>query len=118
MAKQIKKPKKVEEPDLLPAMGLFTILIPMLLTMTAFSKLAIVEVNLPERSQMIMDNDVPPPPDEQALNLSLAIAMGTTLLGLLSAVPLLVIVGLLNMNSERLIQEMEEKGLKIINSLA
>jgi biopolymer transport protein ExbB/TolQ len=44
--------------------------------------------------------------------------MGTTLLGLLSAVPLLVIVGLLNMNSERLIQEMEEKGLKIINSLA
>jgi len=27
-------------------------------------------------------------------------------------------VGLLNMNSERLIQEMEEKGLKIINSLA
>jgi hypothetical protein len=32
-------------------------------------------------------------------------------------VPLLVIVGFLNMNSERLIQEMEEKGLKIINSL-
>jgi biopolymer transport protein ExbB/TolQ len=44
--------------------------------------------------------------------------MGTTLLGLLSAVPLLVLVGLLNMNSERLIQEMEEKGLKIINSLS
>jgi hypothetical protein len=44
--------------------------------------------------------------------------MGTPLLGLLSAVPLLVIVGLLNMNSERLIQEMEEKGLKIINSLS
>jgi biopolymer transport protein ExbB/TolQ len=43
--------------------------------------------------------------------------MGTTLEGLLSAVPLLVIVGFLNMNSERLIQEMEEKGLKIINSL-
>jgi hypothetical protein len=33
-------------------------------------------------------------------------------------VPLLVLVGLLNMNSERLIQEMEEKGLKIINSLS
>ena len=46
MAKQIKKPKKVEEPDLLPAMGLFTILIPMLLTMTAFSKLAIVGAKL------------------------------------------------------------------------
>ena len=53
----------------------------------------------------------------KALADGIAIAMGTTLLGLLSAVPLLVIVGLLNMNSERLIQEMEEKGLKIINSL-
>ena len=48
MARQLKKPAKPEEPDLLPAMGLFTILIPMLLSMTAFSKLAIVEVNLPE----------------------------------------------------------------------
>ena len=54
----------------------------------------------------------------KALADGIAIAMGTTLLGLLSAVPLLVIVGILNMNSERLIQEMEEKGLKIINSLA
>ena len=70
MARQLKKPAKPEEPDLLPAMGLFTILIPMLLSMTAFSKLAIVEVNLPERSMMQMDNDTPPEPDQQALNLS------------------------------------------------
>ena len=48
----------------------------------------------------------------------IAIAMGTTLLGLICAVPLLVLVGILNMNSERLIQEMEEKGLKIINALS
>lgn len=54
----------------------------------------------------------------KALADGIAIAMGTTLLGLLSAVPLLVIVGILNMNPERLIQEMEEKGLKIINSLS
>lgn len=54
----------------------------------------------------------------KALADGIAIAMGTTLLGLLAAVPLLVFVGLLNMNSERLIQEMEEKGLKIINSLS
>ena len=54
----------------------------------------------------------------KALADGIAIAMGTTLLGLLSAVPLLVLVGLLNMNSERLIQEMEEKGFKIINSLS
>ena len=73
MAKEIKKPAKPEQPDLLPAMGLFTILIPMLLSMTSFSKLAIVEVNLPERSMMQMDDQTPPPPDEQALNLSLAI---------------------------------------------
>lgn len=73
MAKEIKPSAKVEEPDLLPAMGLFTILIPMLLSMTSFQKLAIVEVNLPERSMMQMDDQTPPPPDEQALNLSLAI---------------------------------------------
>ncbi len=54
----------------------------------------------------------------KALSDGIAIAMGTTLLGLISAVPLLVVVGILNMNSERLIQEMEEKGLKIINSLS
>ena len=72
MARQLKKPAKPEEPDLLPAMGLFTILIPMLLSMAAFSKLAIVEVNLPERSVMSNDNSEPEP-DQQALNLSLAI---------------------------------------------
>ena len=73
MAKEIKKPGKVEEPDLLPAMGLFTILIPMLLSMTAFSKLAIVEVNLPERSMMQMDDQTPPPPDEQPLLMSISL---------------------------------------------
>lgn len=81
MAKEIKKPAKAEEPDLLPAMGLFTILIPMLLSMTAFSKLAIVEVNLPERSMMTMDNDTPPEPDQQALNLSLAITSDYLVIG-------------------------------------
>lgn len=80
MAKEIKKPGKVEEPDLLPAMGLFTILIPMLLSMTAFSKLAIVEINMPER-QMIMDNNEAPPPDEQALNLSVAITADYLVIG-------------------------------------
>lgn len=56
MAKEIKKPARPDEPDLLPAMGLFTILIPMLLSMTSFQKLAIVEVNLPERSMMQLDD--------------------------------------------------------------
>ena len=72
MAREVKKPAKPEEPDLLPAMGLFTILIPMLLSMAAFSKLATVDVALPERS--VMSNESPEQePDQQALNLSLAI---------------------------------------------
>ena len=67
---------------------------------------------------MLFRSNKPAAERPKALADGIAIAMGTTLLGLLSAVPLLVIVGLLNMNSERLIQEMEEKGLKIINSLS
>lgn len=81
MAKEIKKPARPDEPDLLPAMGLFTILIPMLLSMTSFQKLAIVEVNLPERSMMQLDDQTPPPPDEQALNLSLAITSDYLVIG-------------------------------------
>jgi hypothetical protein len=80
MAHEI-KPQPMQEPDLLPAMGLFTILIPLLLTMTAFQKLAIVEVNLPERSMMNMTDDPPPEPDQQALNLSLAITSDYLVIG-------------------------------------
>ncbi len=54
----------------------------------------------------------------KALADGIAIAMGTTLLGLLVAVPLLAIQGFLLMLGERVIEEMEEKGLKIINSLS
>lgn len=68
--------KKIEfkEPDLLPVMNLFTILIPFLLSMASFQKLAIVEVSLPERSEMVMNDEPPPEPDDQALNLSVAIS--------------------------------------------
>jgi biopolymer transport protein ExbB/TolQ len=54
----------------------------------------------------------------QALANGIAVAMGTTLLGLFVAIPLLIIQGFLSMFSERVIQEMEEKGLKVINSFA
>lgn len=54
----------------------------------------------------------------KALADGIAIAMGTTLLGLLVAVPLLAVQGFLLMVGERVIEEMEEKGLKIINSLS
>jgi biopolymer transport protein ExbD len=73
MAKQLKKAEKQKEMDMLPVMGLMTVLIPMLLTMTAFQKLAIVEINLPERSAISMDEE-PPPPDDNALNLTVAIS--------------------------------------------
>ncbi|GHV13458.1 translocation protein TolQ [Fibrobacterales bacterium] len=53
-----------------------------------------------------------------ALANGISVAMGTTLLGLAAAIPLLVINGFLSMFSERVIQEMEEKSLKVINSLA
>jgi len=73
MAKQLKKAAKVEEMDMLPVMSLMTVLIPVLLTMTAFQKLAIVEINLPERSEISMDSE-PPPPDDNALNLTVALS--------------------------------------------
>ncbi|MDR2999793.1 MAG: MotA/TolQ/ExbB proton channel family protein [Fibromonadaceae bacterium] len=54
----------------------------------------------------------------QALANGISIAMGTTLLGLAAAIPLLMVQGFLTMLSERVIQEMEEKSLKVINSFA
>jgi len=54
----------------------------------------------------------------QALANGISIAMGTTLLGLFWAIPLLIAQGFLSLFSERVIQEMEEKGLKVINSFA
>ena len=58
--------------DLLPVMALMTVLIPILLSMASFQKLAVVEINMPERS--MMDAGSPPPEvDDQALNLSVAV---------------------------------------------
>jgi biopolymer transport protein ExbB/TolQ len=54
----------------------------------------------------------------KALADGIAVAMATTFLGLIVAIPLLLIQGGLAMQAERLVEEMEEKGLKIINILA
>ncbi|NLB62973.1 MAG: biopolymer transporter ExbD [Fibrobacter sp.] len=72
MAKSRFKSEEPPELDLLPIMNLFSILIPFLITIASFQKLGIVEVNLPERSDMVMGEDNPEP-DEQALNLTVAI---------------------------------------------
>lgn len=54
----------------------------------------------------------------QALADGISVAMGTTLMGLIVAVPTLIAQGVFQMMSERLIEEMEEKGLKVVNLLA
>lgn len=67
-----KAPQEDAELDLMPVMNLFSILIPFLLSVAVFQKLAIVEVNMPERSEMNMDQP-PPEPDDQSLSLTVAI---------------------------------------------
>ena len=75
--KKIKKPQGASEDlDLLPIMNLFSILIPFLLSMAVFQKLAIVEVNMPTQSE-IQDTSAPPPEvDDQNLALTIAITDG------------------------------------------
>jgi len=53
-----------------------------------------------------------------ALAQGISVCMATTLIGLMVAIPLMFIQGFLSLFSERVIQEMEEKSLKVINSLA
>jgi biopolymer transport protein ExbD len=72
MAKKLKTAEKVKEPNMLPVMSLMTILIPVLLTMIAFQKLGIVEINMPERSDVPADFEKPP--DDNAMNLTVALA--------------------------------------------
>lgn len=53
----------------------------------------------------------------QALANGIAIAMATTWLGLVVAIPALFIHGLLSMQAERLTEELEEKAVKVMNLL-
>jgi biopolymer transport protein ExbD len=58
--------------DLLPMMNLMAILFPFLLSVSVFQKMGIVEVNMPERSPVDMNQEAPPP-DDQKLNLTIAV---------------------------------------------
>ncbi len=51
----------------------------------------------------------------QALADGIAVAMGTTFAGLVVAIPLMAVNGYFTMQAERLIEEMEEKSLKVMN---
>jgi biopolymer transport protein ExbD len=73
------KKQKQTELDMLPVMSLMTVLIPVLITMAAFEKLAIVQVFLDERSDT--PNAEAPPPDDQALNLTVAIGGDYLMIG-------------------------------------
>lgn len=54
----------------------------------------------------------------KALADGIAVAMATTYAGLSVAIPLALVQGWLAMQAERVIEELEEKGIKIINILA
>jgi biopolymer transport protein ExbB/TolQ len=52
-----------------------------------------------------------------ALADGIAVAMGTTFMGLVVAIPLMAANGYLTLQSERIVEELEEKSLKVINLL-
>ncbi len=54
----------------------------------------------------------------KALADGIAVAMATTYMGLTVAIPLALVQGWLALQSERVIEEMDEKGMKIVNDLA
>jgi biopolymer transport protein ExbB len=53
-----------------------------------------------------------------ALADGIAAAMGTTFLGLVVAIPMMAFHGFLQLSADRIVEEMEEKTLKVINVLA
>jgi biopolymer transport protein ExbB/TolQ len=59
--------------------------------------------------------NVPAAQRAQALATGISVAMATTLLGLLVAVPTILIHGILTGKSDKLIEEMDEKTAKLIN---
>jgi len=67
-----RKKESMKDLDVLPLLNVFSVLIPVIMTNTHFQKVGIVDVALPERSDMVMTEE-PPEPDDQALNLTVAI---------------------------------------------
>jgi biopolymer transport protein ExbD len=72
MARRLRKKSTAKDLDLLPVMNLFSILIPFLLSVAVFQKLAIVDVFLPERSEMKQTASAAPP-ETGKLNLTIAL---------------------------------------------
>jgi len=71
MARKVKVKRVDPELDLLPIMNLFSILIPFLLSVAVFQKMAVIDINMPLQS-MAQPEDTPPPEDDM-LNLTVTI---------------------------------------------
>lgn len=71
MARKVKVKRADPELDLLPIMNLFSILIPFLLSVAVFQKMAVIDINMPLQS-MAQPEDTPPPEDD-LLNLTVTI---------------------------------------------
>jgi biopolymer transport protein ExbD len=71
MARKVKVKRIDPELDLLPIMNLFSILIPFLLSVAVFQKMAVIDINMPLQS-MAQPEDTPPPEDDM-LNLTVTI---------------------------------------------
>jgi hypothetical protein len=71
MQKSKLKKHKPKELDLIPVMSLFSILVVVVISMSTFEKLGILELWLPERGMAQQENQ--PPPDDGLLNLTVIV---------------------------------------------
>jgi biopolymer transport protein ExbB len=61
--------------------------------------------------------NVPAAQRATALAVGISIAMGTTLFGLIVAIPTMLVYGVISQYTDRLVEEMDEKSTKLINIL-
>lgn len=71
MARKVKVKRIDPELDLLPIMNLFSILIPFLLSVAVFQKMAVIDINMPLQS--IANPEDTPPPEDDMLNLTVTV---------------------------------------------
>lgn len=78
MARKVKEQKQDPELDLLPIMNLFSILIPFLLSVAVFQKMAVIDINMPPTTTTA---DVDPVVPTEELNLTVSITQTGLVIG-------------------------------------
>lgn len=78
MARKVKEQKQDPELDLLPIMNLFSILIPFLLSVAVFQKMAVIDINMPATTTTA---DVDPVVPTEELNLTVSITQTGLVIG-------------------------------------